>query len=146
MLALAQMLDRWLPLPATAAPATSAEPGAAPGSAPPVNAAALAELSGGDRGVEQDILREFRASNDADARALEDALTRRHLPDIVRAAHRIKGASRMVGAEDLAAVCAAIEQGGRADDLPAVLAQAEALRAALSRLNGYLDTAAPGAA
>jgi HPt (histidine-containing phosphotransfer) domain-containing protein len=135
MMALAQMLDRWLPLPGTLdeAPAESA--------ASPVDVAALTELSGGDRSVERDILREFRAANDADALALEEALGRRDLGDVVRAAHRIKGASRMVGARDLAAVCAAIEQSGRAEDLAGVLAKEAAFRAELTRLNAYLDTA-----
>ncbi|HKZ08736.1 MAG TPA: transporter substrate-binding domain-containing protein [Methylomirabilota bacterium] len=139
MMALAQALHRWLPLPGTLdeAPAESA-------AASPVDVAALTELSGGDRSVERDILREFRAANDADALALEEALGRRHLGDVVRAAHRIKGASRMVGARDLAAVCAAIEQSGRAADLSAVLANEGAFRAELTRLNAYLDTAVAG--
>ena len=141
MLALAQALDRWLPLPGV--PETAP---AAPAVASPVDAAALAELSGGDRSVERDILREFRAANDSDALALEEALGRRHLADVVRAAHRIKGASRMVGARDLAAVCAAIEQSGRAEDLSAVLAQEDAFRAELTRLNAYLDAAVTGGA
>ena len=139
MMALAQALDRWLPLPGT-----PEAPTAPPAAAAPVDADALAELSGGDRSVERDILREFRAANDADALALQEALGRRHLADIVRAAHRIKGASRMVGARDLAAVCAAIEQSGRAEDLTGVLAREAVFRAELARLNAYLDTAVMG--
>jgi HPt (histidine-containing phosphotransfer) domain-containing protein len=102
-------------------------------------------VTGGDRAVEREILLEFRGTIDADARALEDALTRRHLADIVRAAHRIKGASLMVGADDLAAVCAAIEHAGRAEDLPGTLAREAAFRAQLARLNAYLETVASGA-
>jgi HPt (histidine-containing phosphotransfer) domain-containing protein len=110
-----------------------------------VNPAALAELTGGDRSMERDVLREYREANDADARALGEALARRDLPAIVRAAHRIKGASRMVGANDLAAVCEVIEHAGRDEDVPKALAEGERLREELARLNAYLDRVDKGA-
>jgi PAS domain S-box-containing protein len=148
MMALAKMMDRWLPLPGAAGGVPSSTASSPPGGTPaaaPLNAGALTAVTGGDRAVEREILLEFRGTIDADARALEDALTRRHLADIVRAAHRIKGASLMVGADDLAAVCAAIEHAGRAEDLPGTLAREAAFRAQLARLNAYLETVASGA-
>jgi two-component system sensor histidine kinase EvgS len=130
MSALARMLDRWLPLPQVVASIPAAAP---------LDGEALVALTGGDKDVERDILREYRVANDADATALEDALARRDLPGIVRAAHRIKGASRMVGAQDLAAVCAAIEHAGRGNDLSGAVAEEARLRQELARLNAYLD-------
>jgi PAS domain S-box-containing protein len=143
MAALAKALDRWLPLPApravASAPAAAGQAGPAP-----IAAAALAELTGGDEAIEREILREYKMANDADVLSLEDALARRDLPGITRAAHRIKGASKMVGARDLAAVCAAIEQAGRGDDLPGVMAEEARLRRELERLNAYLDGVGEG--
>jgi PAS domain S-box-containing protein len=141
--ALARALDRWLPLPA-ASGVPVASPAAGRDGSAPIDAAALAELTGGDKAIEREILREYKTANDADARALEDALGRRDLPGIARAAHRIKGASRMVGAQSLAAVCATIEQAGRRDDLPAVLAEEARLLRELDRLNAYLDEVGAG--
>jgi two-component system, NarL family, sensor histidine kinase EvgS len=150
MAALARAMDRWLPLPtagaASGAAAGDGAPAAPRGASPDVAAAApaisgtvLAELSGGDPTIERDILREFKVANDADAAALGEALAKRDLPAIVRAAHRIKGASRMVGAQDLGTVCAAIEQAGRAEDLMAVLAEEPRLRHELTRLAAHLE-------
>ena len=142
MPALAQVLDRWLPLPADPAiAAAGGSPSAAAASPTAIDAAALAELTGGDRAVERDILREYRTANDADALALRDALDRRDLPGIVRAAHRMKGAGRMVGARSLAEVCGAIEQAGRAEDFTAVAGEEPRLARELERLNAYLDEA-----
>jgi CheY-like chemotaxis protein/HPt (histidine-containing phosphotransfer) domain-containing protein len=157
MTALARVLDRWLPLPApgaagpaaagaplgpqdTAAPAARADGGPAP-----LDPAALAALTGGDATIERDILLEFKHANDADADALATALAARDLPGIVRAAHRIKGASRMVGAQPLADVCAVIEDAGRHDDLPGVLAEEPRLRDALDQLSAHLDGLGVGA-
>ena len=150
MAALARVMDRWRPLhiasvasAAAVADGVLAAPRAAPvdvaTDAPAILETVLAELSGGDQAVERDILREFKVANDADAAALGEALARRDLPAIVRAAHRIKGASRMVGAQDLGTVCAAIERAGRAEDLTAVLAEEPRLRHELTRLTTHLE-------
>ncbi len=142
MPALAQVLDRWLPLPPDpASGAGDASPVAMPTPRAPIDAAALAELTGGDRAVERDILQEYRSANDADAVALRDALSQRDLPGIVRAAHRMKGAGRMVGARELAEVCGAIEQAGRGEDMAAVATEEARLTWELDRLNAYLDEA-----
>jgi len=155
MAALARAMDRWLPLPTAGAasdavvedgvpaPASAASTGVV-ADAPAIVRTVLAELSGGDQAVERDILREFKIANDADAAALDEALAKGDLPAIVRAAHRIKGASRMVGARDLGTVCAAIEQAGRAEDLTAVLAEEPRLRHELWRLAAHLKHVGAG--
>jgi CheY-like chemotaxis protein len=153
MAALARVLDRWLPLPPAGTPAPPARASAA-GAPPapaapeplPLDPAALAPLTGGDAALERDILREFKTATDADAQALAAALAAGDLPGIARAAHRIKGASRMVGAEPLAAVCAALEQAGQQHDLPAALAEEPRLRAALDQLGAHLAGLGVGAA
>ncbi|HEY5725599.1 MAG TPA: response regulator, partial [Methylomirabilota bacterium] len=145
MAALARALDRWLPLPAAERPADGAAgaPAVEP-DPPPIEPGPLADLTAGDQIMERDILREYRTANDADVAALTDALARKDLADVVRVSHRIKGASRMVGASALAAVCASIEQAGRRKDWPAVATEEDRLRREISRLNGYLSAREAG--
>ena len=138
MMALARALDKWLPLPAAGGP-PSAPAGVEAGPAP-IEPGPLAELTGGDQAMERDILLEYKTANDQDVAALSEALARKDLPGVVRAAHRIKGASRMVGAGALAAVCASIEQAGRQEDWPAVTAEESRLRREVERLDAYLTS------
>jgi two-component system, NarL family, sensor histidine kinase EvgS len=117
---LARMLDQWLPIPWPAAP---------------LDRSVLANLTGGDIAMEREILSDFRRVNDADAAMLTRAVDQSNLDSITTASHRIKGASRMIGAAALAMVCDRIEGAGRSDDLPAVLANMGAFQAELERLN-----------
>jgi HPt (histidine-containing phosphotransfer) domain-containing protein len=142
MAALARVLDKWLPLP-IAGGATAAPAGVEAGP-PPIEPGPLAELTGGDQAMARDILLEYKTANDADVAALTEALARQDLPAVVRAAHRIKGASRMVGAGALAAVCTSIEQAGRQADWPAVAAEKDRLRREVERLNAYLGALEAG--
>jgi HPt (histidine-containing phosphotransfer) domain-containing protein len=126
--ALANALERWLPLPA-----------AVPGDSEiPIDRSMLAEISGGDAAMERDILIDFREVNSGDAATLKDALDRRDLALVVRASHRIKGASRTIGAARLADVCERVERAGRASNWDAVSADREVLERELGRLNAWL--------
>ncbi|HZF19908.1 MAG TPA: transporter substrate-binding domain-containing protein [Burkholderiales bacterium] len=141
MEALAKVLDRWLPLPA-------ADPGAAPrpqraatASAAgdnPIDRSKLAEISGGDTAMERDILVDFRGVNEGDAAMLREALEKRDIALVTHASHRIKGASRTVGATTLAEVCERIERASRANDWGTIAANRDALDRELDRLNAWL--------
>jgi two-component system sensor histidine kinase EvgS len=132
-------LDRWLPLAengAASAPEPAAKAGGQTGD--PVDPGPLAEISGGDKALEREILQDYRNSNDADARMLDDAFARRD-PDAVRqVAHRMKGAGRMVGAQDLALLCERMEQGGRERQWDELLKIKPLLDEELQRLNRFL--------
>ncbi len=106
----------------------------------PIDRSELAEISGGDRSVEQQMLATFRRANDADIAALRQALTNRDAATVKRCAHRVKGAGRMVGARALTDICEEIEQAGRAGDWDAIAAQGEALDRELDRVYAYLGT------
>ncbi|MFI4986715.1 MAG: ATP-binding protein [Alphaproteobacteria bacterium] len=144
--ALLGALERWLPLPGDG-PTAQAEkqrvrselPLAAAAAALPIDRALLAELSGGDAAVERDILSDFRGANVADAAMLKAAIDSRDAAQLTRACHRVKGASRMVGALSLAEVCDKLERAGHANDWDAVAAQRAALLHELERLNDYLE-------
>jgi len=138
-------LDQWLPLANQLANA-EADPIA------PLQAAtdawlhnvldrsALAEISGGDVLVESSILSAFREANDADVIKLKKAVLKLDFVQITRIAHGISGASKMIGALTLAAVCERIEHAGRAADAKAIAAEMDALHAQWQRLNSYFDS------
>src|SRR5579885_583985 len=108
---LAKVMERWLPLPQSAEAGIMQQPSRDRADEPdaPVDRASLAQVSGGDAVMEREILADFRSANDADLEALRAALGRRDLAQVVKAAHRAKGACRTVGAAALAEVCERIE-------------------------------------
>lgn len=121
---LATKLDQWLPIPRPAAP---------------LDRSVLAGLTGGDVAIVREILLDFRRVNDNDAAVLKQAVERLDIPQITLASHRIKGASKMIGATALAAVCERLERAGRASDLKSVQASMGAFQHELSRLNSYCE-------
>ncbi len=148
---LLQKLDQWLPLPNRAmgadppAPADQATLHPRDGvTSGPLDRAVLAEISGGDTVVEHSILCAFRDANDADVATLERAVVDRDSIGVARTAHRMSGASTMIGALGLAGVCTRIEQAGRAGDWTAIAADLDPLRREWQRLNDCFDcTASP---
>ena len=131
---LMRKLDQWLPLPNPHAILESDRSNAA------IDRSALAEISGGDLNVERSILSGFRLANDTDAAALARAVRDQDSIQVIRAAHRISGASKMVGALGLANICERIEYAGRAGDWTAISAETDALQRERQRLNIYLDS------
>jgi two-component system sensor histidine kinase EvgS len=127
---LQKKLDRWLPIPRQAMPKA----------APAIDPAVLDEFSGGDNVVRLEILQQFRVYNDKDGAQLKLAMQEGDLALVTRTSHRIKGASRTIGAMDLASVCERIEAAGRANDTHAVAANADAFTEELDRLNACIGT------
>ncbi|MEP7156085.1 MAG: ATP-binding protein [Betaproteobacteria bacterium] len=117
-------LDQWLPIPR---PVT------------PVDCSVLAAISGGDKAKERAFLADFRRVNDADAVRLGVAAAKCELLDFTSTVHRINGASRMVGAVALAAVCLRLEGAGRAGDWKAVESNMVAFRRELEKLNVFCE-------
>jgi CheY-like chemotaxis protein len=126
---LLKKLEQWLPIPAGGADAAAS-----------LDRSALAAISGGDAAAERDILVDFRRANDDDTALLKRAVAASDMAQITRAAHRIKGASRMVGALGLAGVCDRIEEASRASDWNAIRAGMGAFQQEWMRLNAYFDS------
>ena len=122
--ALAKKLDQWLPLGRPIAP---------------LDRSALADLTGGDIVEEREILVDFRRANEEDAAALRRAVDRSNGLEAATASHRIKGASRMIGAMALAAVCERLERACRAADWMEVRATMGAFEHELQRLNRHCE-------
>jgi CheY-like chemotaxis protein/anti-sigma regulatory factor (Ser/Thr protein kinase) len=121
---LAKKLDQWLPIARPVAP---------------LDRSVLASFTGGDTAAEREILMDFRRASDDDAAMLRRAVDKSNIPEVTTASHRIKGASKMVGATALAAVCEQIERASRASDLHAVRSNMGAFQEELERLNHYCD-------
>ena len=143
LLALADIMHRWLPLPARSGDAPSVEDKFESTNGADTNATldtrVLHGLSNGDAAVEQRTLAHFRKINDADAVLLMDAVARAHLASIAHLAHRIKGACRFVGATGLAAASEALERAGNAGDTGDIDELASEFRTELEKLNATLD-------
>jgi signal transduction histidine kinase/CHASE3 domain sensor protein/FixJ family two-component response regulator len=129
-----EKLDRWLPIPLSA-PVASAAAAAAP-----LDLSVLARISGGDAAIERDVIADFRLANDEDAAMLMRAVATSDMRQVMRATHRMLGASRTVGAVGFARVCERIEHASRASDWPAVAASMEAFHQEWTRLNSYSDS------
>jgi signal transduction histidine kinase/DNA-binding NarL/FixJ family response regulator len=121
---LAKKLDQWLPISRLAAP---------------LDRSVLASLTDGDIEAEREILMDFRRSNENDAVVLRRAVDGSNMSEVTTASHRIKGASKMIGAVGLAAVCERLERASRAADLQTVRANMGAFQHELERLNHYCD-------
>ena len=107
--------------PGPPAPARPGMAGAEPASGePPLDSITLNQYTGGDEELRREILRDFLAANAADAVALREALAGEDVAAIARAAHRVKGASRMIGAQPFADVAERIEAAAWTGDRAAV--------------------------
>jgi CheY-like chemotaxis protein/HPt (histidine-containing phosphotransfer) domain-containing protein len=85
------------------------ENGAADGNDGPLDRTVLVELTGGDAALALTILRDFVEVCTSDVARLEQALTSHDRDEVRLQAHRIKGASGVVGAKHIAELAARIE-------------------------------------
>ncbi len=91
----------------------------------------LVELFGNDPGTLAEVEREFLDT--AREAALEIAATD-DLTVIARAAHRLKGASGMIGAASLRQIAEAVERAAKAEDLPSVRRMHDVFRHEVKRV------------
>jgi len=93
--------------------------------------AKLVELFGDDPGTIAEVEREFLTT----ARGAErEIMGTTDLTVIARAAHRLKGASGMIGAAALGAMAEALERAAKADDMSGVRRLLEAFRREVGRV------------
>jgi CheY-like chemotaxis protein/HPt (histidine-containing phosphotransfer) domain-containing protein len=149
MSALRTKLDHWLPLPDQDRYPSDVPPDARRmfsqmKQAPLLDAAVLHEITGGDANLEREVFRRFLAENIKDVAELQRAAETRDALQVTDAAHRIRGASKTIGAAALAEVCARIEGSARANDWASVIGSLDAFRREAARLNAYLVAANAG--
>lgn len=100
---------------------------AAPAPGGPIDHQVLGRLLCNDPTSIAEVMRQFLAACPGDAKTLGEAVSAGDSQSALRCAHRLKGASRMVGAEPLADICERIERTVKAGDrrLAAAVAQLE---------------------
>ena len=142
MAVLAGKLRRWLPDLAWATGPAPEEPG---GGNPPtsdtepcaaIDGRVLDELSGGDADLATTILADYVESLRSDVAALSAAMADASGDGVRRQAHRIKGASRMVGADNVATIAARLEAAAleQVRDWPALHTAADDLEVAVAQV------------
>lgn len=84
--------------------------------AAPIDPSVLEEFTGGDESLKREILLQFMAADDADSSSLRETLGTTDFGAIGQVAHRIKGASGMIGAKAYASAADYINRAARAGD------------------------------
>jgi signal transduction histidine kinase/CheY-like chemotaxis protein/HPt (histidine-containing phosphotransfer) domain-containing protein len=134
-------LDRWLPLPRPASPlaAPAASAPAAATSAGPIDQALLTATCGGDVSMVGEVLAAFQRTCEDDSGGLRQAVATDDVAQVTQFAHRMAGASKMVGALAFAAVCENIERASRNGDWKAVLGGMPGFEQERMRLAVYFE-------
>jgi PAS domain S-box-containing protein len=84
------------------------------------------------------VLQDFHAHIREDHAKLTGMLRQNDAINVERTAHRMHGASRMVGARYLAKACAAVEQAARSGDIAGVKTAAASLHDAIGQFESFL--------
>jgi CheY-like chemotaxis protein len=92
-----------------------------------------------DRAGQLALLHKFQLHQRHDHERLEASLKAGDITGVAHMAHRIKGASRMVGARELANAYAVIEQAAKRNDLDAVCRGIEILTEAVSKFESCVS-------
>jgi len=144
-------LQRWLPHTTAQATAQDASSPLSPAESlpqlhrpPPFDENVLAALTGGNDADLRALLDDYLASTREDLAGLEAARAAGDLPAITRQAHKLKGAARTVGAEELAASAERLEAAGRDEDWSAVPPLVADVATAGERLQLYVADRWPG--
>lgn len=106
----------------------------------PIDIRVMAENFGADEIASYAMLKDFVAINAEDLRALQAALVERDARAVARCAHRVLGASKMVGATTLARIAARLEVLARVRDWSRIAAVASVLDNECRRVERFVAT------
>jgi len=138
---LVDKLDRWLPLPQAPSPSTAtaeSNPKAGP-STGPIDQTLLEAKCLGDASMVTEVLAAFRKTCEDDSIGLRQAVAADNVAQVTLCAHRMAGASKMVGALGFAAACESIDRASRVGDWKAVLAGMPLFERERMRLADYFE-------
>lgn len=107
---------------------------------PPIDHAAFRSTWGAEPVDSATLLFEYAKSNNKDLLALKIALEKFHLQDIMDHAHRIAGASQIVGALGVVDCCRELEAAARDNEWRAITNKVEALRREIGRVHTYISS------
>jgi HPt (histidine-containing phosphotransfer) domain-containing protein len=108
----------------------------------PIDSALFREIWNVEPHDHSGLLTDYAESNTNDMAALQAAVRRHRMLDIMRLAHRIAGASEVVGAVRIVALCRRIERAARDLDWQAMPALVESLCREVERVGDFIDAIA----
>jgi two-component system sensor histidine kinase EvgS len=136
---LKKTLSRWLPATdADGGRQSPAQSRANNGLAGPIDYAVL-NMVVADRASQIQVLRDFQSHIRSDMKKLTEQMEIGEPSAVESTAHRMKGSSRMVGAQHLAIACEAIEQAARNGDMAGARVEKASLDNAISQFETFLD-------
>ena len=86
------------------------------------------------------LLVEYAKSNNHDLLALQEAVDKGALHDVIDHAHRLAGAAHIMGALTVVDCCRALETAARDNAGDAVVGRAAALRDEIRRVHAYIES------
>ncbi|MEJ8848039.1 response regulator [Variovorax rhizosphaerae] len=104
----------------------------------PFDLSTLKTFSGGDPAVESSFMEALLRSNLSDAEELAEFIESNDLGKVASAAHKIKGAARLVKAESVMRDCEALEDAAKEGDADAARERFAALQRSLAEFNDAL--------
>jgi HPt (histidine-containing phosphotransfer) domain-containing protein len=105
---------------------------------------ALAQFTGGDENERREILRDFIDANRSDSDALRGAIADGDVSAITRWSHRVKGASRMIGATLFSEAAERLEQAARKGTMSAIQKCVPEFEREHARLVNYINAQTGG--
>jgi CheY-like chemotaxis protein/HPt (histidine-containing phosphotransfer) domain-containing protein/anti-sigma regulatory factor (Ser/Thr protein kinase) len=129
---LKRTVDRWLPVAEGPQSASSTA----------FDDAAIRSLVNGDETLEGEVLDEYRQANDADLAAAAQAMEEEEFEGVRSAAHRIKGAARMIGAAGLSEAATSLELAARSGDSSSMQAAWAIVQSESERLYTFIQARA----
>jgi HPt (histidine-containing phosphotransfer) domain-containing protein len=136
--AIAEALERWVPLEPSAPGPTASPAGAEPRALDPERFAALRELHRGDGELLAALIREYLEEGTALLMTLREAIAEGDPQTVERAAHTLAAASANIGALGVAEVCAKLESFARAAALGTAPQLVDRATTAFDRVRGEL--------
>jgi len=106
----------------------------------PIDHAAFRAVWSADPADNITLLVEYAKSNNHDLLALQNAVEKDALAEVIDHAHRLAGAAHIMGALAVVDCCRALETAARDNATATVSEKAEALCSEIRRVHAYIDT------
>lgn len=121
-------------------PLASGEPVSVPAENPdsPIDRSALKAIFGDDDATVDEILKDFLQPSADNVDEIMTAFKAKDAEGVGKAAHKLKSSSRSVGANDLADICAILEEAGKSENWPEIDVNAPKLPTAMKTVSDYI--------
>jgi HPt (histidine-containing phosphotransfer) domain-containing protein len=107
---------------------------------PPIDYTSFRENWSVDPHENRDLLIEYAESNTTDLQSLRAGIAANRMLEVMRAAHRIAGASQIVGALRVVAVCRRIENAVRDNEWQSVPQLADVLSREIEQVDAFINS------